>query len=137
MNFSMKTKGSFLLLAACSSILGCAGTDVTQLKPGVAKAHDCDLPIFAAESEVPQKFETVCVVEARTGTGWIHDRSAAAAIKKARPKLCECGADAAIIVEATSMQGSDWTATTLTPMQDIRGNAKIRGIRYLQSPGAG
>lgn len=121
-----------LLLMVVGTLSACAGATVTRLKTAPARPLDCDLEIFATEAEVPKKFETLCLVEAHTGTGLMHDRTAAGALAHAKPKLCECGADAAIIVEAQSKQSSDWTASVFTPIQDQRGNVSLRGIRYLK-----
>ena len=118
---------SFLLV----QLTACAGTSVMQLKVVPARPLDCKVDIFASDSEVPKKFETLCVVEAHTGAGWIHDKTASGALEQARPKLCECGADAAVLVDATSKQSSDWTTSIFTPIQDQRGNVKVRGIRYI------
>lgn len=126
------TPTRFLNLVMILVLSGCAGSTSTILKQATAKPLDCKFDIYASESEVQRKFETLCLVEAHTGQGLIHNKTISGAIEEARPKLCECGAEAAIIVDGSSKQASDWTATIFTPAQDLRGNAKLKGIRFTE-----
>lgn len=123
----MKTKS--LLIICIVTILGCQSATLYQLKPAIAKPENCHIELYASETEVPGKFETLCIVEAKTGTGMIQDRSANAAINEARPKLCECGAEAAIVIEATSREGT--LSNLFTPVWDMSGRAKLKGIRFI------
>lgn len=120
-----------LFLLPVLQLIACAGSSVMRLKVAPSKPLDCKVDIFASESEVPKKFETVCLVEAYTGTGLIHEKTAAAALEEAQPELCKCGADAAIIIDATSKQSNVWTTSIFTPIQDQRGNIKVKGVRYV------
>ena len=124
-------KNFCLIALLCLSSLSCAGSDILQLKPAPARSPDCGMEVFASEGDVGRRFETLCIVEACTGQGMFDERTATAAIAEAKPSLCECGADAAIILEATSQSTNNWTATVETPSHELRGNAKLKGVRYL------
>jgi hypothetical protein len=116
------------------SSTGCAGSILTTLKQAPAKPAGCTFDIYTSDSEVPKKFEALCIVEAHTGQGMFDDKTVSGAIEEARPKLCECGADAAVLVEGSSKQVSDWLVTIFTPTRDLRGNVKLRGIRFVNEP---
>ena len=90
---------------------------------------DCQLEVFASESEVKRTFETLCLVEGYTSTRMFADRTMTGAIEEARPKLCGCGADAAIIVDGSSSTASFWAPATLN---EVRGHAKLKGIRFVE-----
>ena len=121
------------LLFSCLFFTSCAGSNVMVLKPAVARPADCELPVFASESEVGRKFETVCIVEGRTGTAIFGDTSAAGALNQAKPSLCACGADAGLVVSSSSSQHASGLFTgPWTPVRDIRGNIQVRGIRFTE-----
>lgn len=110
------------------TLAACAGTNTLTLKPAQPKPIDCALELYTAENEIPHKFETLCVVEAQTGTGMLDNRTATAAINLARPELCKCGADAGLIVDSHSRTASWWLPSSTDQM---RGQAQIKGVRFL------
>lgn len=107
---------SLLLVSACASV------GVTPLKTASSKPYDCSLDIYLSEKEVPKSFETLCLLDSRTGTTAFDDRSASAAINLSRPHACQCGADAIVVsqVDTEGMTLSGWG----------QGKAIIRAIRY-------
>jgi hypothetical protein len=127
----MRTSFNRILAFAALTLNGCSGVAATVLKQAPAKPLDCKFDVYVSDSEVPKKFETLCLIEAHTGQGWIHDKTISGAIDEARPRVCECGADAAIIVDGSSKQSSDWTATIFTPSRELRGNVKLKAIRFV------
>jgi hypothetical protein len=123
----------YLLALSCALLSACAGTSVLTLKPAAPREANCPLDLYASEAEVPKKFETLCIVESHTGTGWKDERTANAAIELARPELCKCGAQAAVIIDSSSKRSPDLLTSVFTPAQDMRGNAQVKGIRFVDS----
>ena len=83
----------FILLTSCASV----GVTVSKSYP--AKAADCNLDIYYGENEVKKEFEVIGFIDSKTGTTAFHDKTVAGAIKIAKPKACEMGADAIIVVQ--------------------------------------
>jgi hypothetical protein len=107
-----------LALLACS----CGSVGVTQVTPAQPLRRDCVLDIYTSEAEVKRPYTVVCLLDAQTGTTAFTSKTIAAAIEKAKPEACKCGADAIIFVagdtEGASLVG--WG----------RGRALVKAIRY-------
>ena len=91
-----------------------------------AKPSNCPLDIYASESDVKRPFETVALLTSRTGTSLFERHTIDAAIEYAKSKACECGADAIVVMQASS--GSGWSAPY------GKANATMKAIRYLAVP---
>ena len=76
----------------------CAKVDVIRLSDQVTpKSELCSLEIFGSESELTRSFTSLCLINSSTGQGLFDDRSVKKALDQARPKACECGADAMVV----------------------------------------
>ncbi|MDY0144354.1 MAG: hypothetical protein RBR97_20930 [Bacteroidales bacterium] len=86
------------------SLLGiftsCASVDVTVSKFQPPKENDCNLDVFFNENEIKKEFEVIALIDSRTGTTAFHKKTVAEAIRIAKPKACEAGADAILIVQS-------------------------------------
>lgn len=109
-----------LLIFVLSS---CASVKVEKLITSSPKPHNCNLEVFNDESEVKKKFEVVCVLDSKTGNSIWNKRTAEAAIKNAKNKACECGADAIVITSSGR--------TKLKFYSYRRGVASMKGVKYL------
>ena len=128
-DFEFTVFGVAILVAAVAStflLSGCGGVSATRVNPGEPKSEGCQLEIFAAESEVEREFVTACLINSQTGTTAFADKSASAAIEKAKPEACECGADA-LLIESSGKEGPTQAAIY------GQGQATIRAIRFEQS----
>src|SRR5262245_2472058 len=80
--------------------LGCASTEVTAIKRAPAKPYGCPLDVYDSEAEVTRPYENLCMIDSTSGRTLFHDRTVRGAIDQARPKACQCGADAVIVVSS-------------------------------------
>ena len=136
MHLMPRSSAIFILvieLLAAATFIGCMPPRVfsTTLKAAAPHPDNCYFDIYTSECEVPRRFESLCIVEAFTGQTASDDTTMSGAIKLAQPKLCNCGADAAILLEGTSAQVGLWEANDYTLPQDRRGNAILKGIRFV------
>jgi len=60
----------------------------------------CMLDIYTNTAEITRPYEELCLIDSRTGITAFHYRTAAEAIRQARPEACRCGADAMIVASA-------------------------------------
>lgn len=120
-------KNSFLIVPLF--ITGCAGATITTLKPSTPRPENCEIEVFGSEAEIKREYESLCLVEAQTGTAVFDDRTLGGAIAVAKPKLCECGAEAAVIMAGRSA-GDSLFATSLN---QVRGSVVLKGIRFKDS----
>jgi hypothetical protein len=120
------SRARLTLVLACAvlSAAGCATVGVTRMKQAAAKPEGCQLEVFGAESEVKRPFDVVCLLDSKTGTTLFDDRSAAAAIEKAKPEACRCGGDGIIVGEAGA-SGADLGGWG-------QGKATLRVIRFTE-----
>lgn len=113
-----------IALLTSIQILGCASVGVTRLAGQMppAKPANCHLDIYTDSTKITRPYEELCLIDSRTGTTAFHRRSAAEAIRQARPAACRCGADALIIggVQTKGMSMAGWGM----------GTANIKAIRY-------
>lgn len=109
-------------------IMGCASVGVTRLAGQMPppKPANCHLDIYTDVSKITRPYEDVCLIDSRTGTTLLHKRTASAAIEKARPAACRCGADA-LIVGGVQTKGISMTGWGM-------GAATIKAIRYVVLP---
>ena len=77
----------------------CASVGVTKSKSYPAKAADCNLDIYFSESEIKKPFEVIALIDSKTGSNAFAKKTVSAAIDLAKPKACECGADAILVVQ--------------------------------------
>ena len=108
----------------------CTTVGVTTVgKPELDHGEYCHLDVFTSEAEVGRPFRVVCLIDSRTGTTAFHDRTAAAAIRHAKPEACKCGANAIIIAGVATDGVTAWTWG--------EGKAIIKAIKYLRQPAQG
>lgn len=106
-------------------VSSCATVGVTQMKSAPAKPGYCNLEIFSNESEIKRPFEVLCLLDSKTGGDAFADKTMAGAIKLAKPKACECGADAILV---TGGRSEGVTAFTWG-----EGFAVLKAIRFTDS----
>jgi len=95
---------------------------VTKIAEAPAKPKNCKLDMYASESEVKHPFETVCMLDSKTGTALFDDRTIAGATAQARPQACKCGADAIVITGGRAEGTNFWT--------NGQGFSVMKAIRY-------
>jgi hypothetical protein len=108
---------AFLLLGNA-----CASVGVTEIKPGRSKPLGCQLDVWTSVEEIPRPHVVACLIDSKTGSSAFDDKTAAGAIKLARPAACECGADALLIANTarTGVSAYSWG----------EGMATVKAIRY-------
>ena len=110
-------------------ISGCGSTGVARMSTAdvQAKPKDCKLDVFDSEADVKHKFAVLCRIDAETGPIPFHRHGIEAAMDRLRPKACECGADAVIILD---VKKPDALSTFLSGYR--YSNIKANAIRYTE-----
>lgn len=110
-----------LAIAALSMVFltSCANVGVTTIKAAPPKPENCSLDIYTDESEIKRPFEVLCLIDSSTSRSIFATKTGAAALEKAKPEACKCGADAIIITEIGKMDTID-----------AQGKAVLKAIRY-------
>jgi hypothetical protein len=104
-------------------LFGCATSGSMRLGASAPpKPPGCPLDIYSSEAEVRRPFEMLCLLDAKTGTHLLADRSIEAAVVQVRAEACKCGADA-IVVTGVEKEG-------VTLWSWGHGRASAKGIRY-------
>ena len=93
----MKKLIPFVVLISMTS---CASVGVQVLKNYPSKPSNCSIEVFAEEKDVKREYETVALIDSKTGSTLFDKKTVSAAIDMAKPKACEAGADAIIIMSA-------------------------------------
>jgi hypothetical protein len=111
--------------------LSCASSSMTPLgAPAYPKPPNCAFDVYMSEQEVGVPSRTLCMLEATSGSTMIHNRSVQGAINELRPKACQCGADAIVLVNAQTIGGTFMGGAG-------QGSLVAKGIQYLGDPGPG
>lgn len=113
-----KIVSSVLLL----SLTACASVGVQVLKQQPAKPDNCAIDVYADEKEVKREYETVALIDSKTGSTLFDKKTISAAIDLAKPKACQAGADAIIIMS------SDRRGVNLASYGEAK--ATIKAIKY-------
>ena len=103
--------------------VSCATATATRVNPGHAKPENCKLDLFTSESEVKRPYQVACLIDATSGRTLFADRTINGALEQARPEACSCGADAMLLMSATT---KGWSANEGYG----EGTAVVRAIRY-------
>lgn len=90
-----------LSLLAILSAVGCSHVGVTPMKEAVAKPENCKIEVYTDAKEIKRDYDVVCMLDSRTGSTLLHDRSVAGAIAQAKPEACKCGGDGMIVGQST------------------------------------
>jgi hypothetical protein len=116
-----------LLLIVALLMVGCGSTGVVRMTTAdiSPKPKDCNLDVYDSEADVKRKFVVLCRIDAETGRTLFHRHSMEAAMDRMRPKACECGADAVILLDAKK-QG----AMSSFSAGYGYSNLKVKAIRY-------
>lgn len=103
-----------LILIVAANLIGCSTSviGVSPIHKAQAKPETCEVEVFTSEKEVTQPFEVTCLIDAKTGSSRWHDPTVAGAINIAKPKACECGADAIILVSAAFPETKAYSGAT-------------------------
>ncbi|MCE6992510.1 hypothetical protein [Dyadobacter sp. CY323] len=114
-----------LCIFALLVLSSCASVKVKEVSHVNAKPGDCQLPVFNTVNEVNGSYVVLCEVESITGSALYVRRSAKAAIDRARPAACRCGADALLVISSgrTNLKFFSWR----------RGVATVQAIKTNQS----
>ncbi|MCF0074194.1 hypothetical protein LZD49_27165 [Dyadobacter sp. CY261] len=114
-----------LCLIAVTILSSCASVKVKEVSHVEAKADDCRLPVFNDVKEINGGYTVVCEVESTTGSVLFVKRTAEAAIERAMPAACRCGADALLVLTSgkTQIKFFSWR----------RGIATVQAIKTNQS----
>jgi hypothetical protein len=108
---------------------GCGSTGVVRMTTVdmLPKPEDCKLDVYDSEADVKREFVVLCRIDVETGRTLFHRHSIEAAMDRLRPKACECGADAVILLDVKK-QGA------LSSFSAGYGysNLKVKAIRYTE-----
>lgn len=107
----------------CALILfSCASSGVQKLKQFPGKEKGCALDIYTAEKEITRKYDVVCLIDSKTGSTLYDKKTISKAIDLSKPKACECGADALVLVSSDRKGASffSWGEAYVV----------VKGIRY-------
>jgi hypothetical protein len=126
---AMRLNALRVVLGAMTLLIGlsCASSNMTQLGAGaMPKPPNCTFDVYMTEQEVRYPSRTLCMLEATSGRTLAHDRTVGGAINEMRPRICQCGADAIVLVSAnTSGFGAFGYG---------EGTVVAKGIQYLGPP---
>jgi hypothetical protein len=114
--------GLALAIASCLVMPGCGSVGVTPINSAPSRPGGCRLEIFTSEQKIRRPFQVLCLIDSRTGTTAFDDKTVAAAIEKAKPLACGCGADA-ILIAGVDTQGPGWGTWG-------QGKAILKAIRF-------
>lgn len=89
-----------VLLVSCTVLAGCARTKVTISQYAEPKVKACAIQVFSTEEEVTKPFKVLCTIDSKTGTNAFSKKTVQQAVELAKPKACQCGADAIIVTSA-------------------------------------
>jgi hypothetical protein len=107
--------------------LSCASSSMTPMGPGaMPKPPNCAFDVYMTEQEVRVPNRTLCMLEATSGRTLAHDRTVGGAINELRPRICQCGADAIVLVNANTSGASAFGYG--------EGSVVAKGIQYLGPP---
>jgi hypothetical protein len=97
-----------LLFITALLMAGCGSTGVVRMTTADVppKPEDCKLDVYDSEADVKRKFVVLCWIDVETGRTIFHRHSIEAAMDRLRPKACECGADAVILLDAKKTRRS-------------------------------
>jgi hypothetical protein len=112
----------FSLIFIGNLIASCATVHVNKLKEYPPKPLDCELDVYMIADDIKRPHEEICILESLTGTNLFSKKTFEQAIKLAKPKACECGADA-ILVSSVDKQG-------VNLLHWGQGRAVVRGLKY-------
>jgi hypothetical protein len=120
---------SYVIALVAGLALSCASSSMTPLgPPAYPKPPNCAFDVYMSEQEVQVPARTLCMLEATSGSTLVHNRSVQGAINELRPKACQCGADAIVLVNAQT------TGASLMGGYG-QGSLVAKGIQYLGDPG--
>src|SRR3989338_5908689 len=94
----------YVLALGTTLLTSCASVGVSRIKEYPSKGQNCQLDVYTDKSEISKPFEVISLIDSRTGTTLLHDRTASSAIEEAKPYACDCGADA-VLIETTDTEG--------------------------------
>jgi hypothetical protein len=94
----MKKATVILSIALC--MCACASVGVQVVKEQSSKQTDCKIDVYTSENEIKREYETLCLIDSKTGSTLFDKKTIAAAIDIAKPKACKCGADALLVMSA-------------------------------------
>jgi len=110
------------IIAILPLITRCTSVKVTTLKTYPSKPVNCKLDVYINENEIKKDYEIVCELNSKTGTTLFSKKTVANAIDRAKPKACEYGSDAIIVISSEKIGFNFWNWG--------QGKAMIKGIKY-------
>jgi len=110
-------------LTACARVTTNRPEGVQAFAP---KPVDCKVDVYSNPGDVGRKYEEICLIDSRTGATTFHDKSPEAAIERAKPAACRCGADGILIDREETQDPSTFSWG--------RGTAQVKAIRYTDDP---
>lgn len=89
-------------------LTNCASVSMTRINHAPYKADTCELDVFTSKQEIEKKYKTLCLLDVKSGSGAIHDRSVTGNIDQARVWGCRCGGDAIVLLQANQSSSDGW-----------------------------
>ena len=105
-----------LSLSACASV----GVQVVKQQP--PKPANCLIDVYVEEKDIKRDYETLALIDSKTGSTLFDKKTVSAAIDLAKPKACQVGADAIVVMS------SDRRGVNLASYGEAK--AVIKAIRY-------
>ncbi len=86
-----------LVLVSCLFFVSCASVGVNVMKFYPPKSKNCQLDVYTTENDIERQYEHICLLYSKTGSTLFSIKIFENAIERAKPKACQCGADAIIV----------------------------------------
>ena len=110
---------SLFILANCAKKFS-----LTVTKNYPEKPADCALDVFLGDKDIKRPYETICIIDTKTGKSAFHGKGLNKVIDIARPLACRSGADAMVLLLVGRTDGNGFN--------DAGGssNGVFKGIKY-------
>jgi hypothetical protein len=92
----MKFK-QIIYLAILIVAYSCASVGVKISKQVPAREKGCHLDIYYDSTVIKRSYEVIAILDSKTGSTAFSDKTIDGAINLAKPKACQCGADAMLV----------------------------------------
>lgn len=112
----------FCLLPLLMSCVKNASLTITKNVP--ERPKDCALDVFISENDIKRPYETVCIIDTKTGKSGFERKRLNKVIDLARPLACSAGADGLFLLSAGRTNGSGAFDIGSTS------NGIFKGIKY-------
>ncbi|MEO6286752.1 MAG: hypothetical protein ABIN80_25415 [Dyadobacter sp.] len=121
----MKLYSKTIITVLALALTFCAKkSSLTVTRNYPERERDCSLDIFIDEKDIKRPFETICIIDTKTGKSAFHGKGLNKVIDIGRPLACRAGSDALIVLAVGRTNGQGFN--------DAGGSANgiLKGIKY-------